>query len=208
MLRQPRALVYQVLAVVHDDQAVARLKVRGQGQEQRGSRYLANADALRKSANSQGGIRNRGQLNKPNTIREAIDELRRQVEGYARLAQPARSGDGHQATLSDELLQRRELDFATQETGELRGQVGELGIERFQHREVVRKIRVRELENAFGTREVLEPVRAEVEQRDRVREAVDHKVVRRPGKDRLPAIGCRHQPSTSIDGRSEVVSVA
>ena len=155
-------------------------------------------DRLGKLRRQELGVREARERHPEDTVREAPDELRGDLQREARLAGAARARDGDEPRpvreQRDELL---ELTLAADERDRDDGQIG--GVERPEGREVA----LAELEEALCADQVLQAVLAEVADRSVRRE----EAARRLGDDDLAAVRGGRDPRCSVDVYADVALV-
>ena len=129
-----------------------------------------------------------GQLAEPRTVAVAGEDLRGDLDGEASLADTADTGERQDARLAEGTTDDLELGRATDEGRGLHGQVAGKGVERAERREASFQIGMADLQHAFGSLEVAQPVLTEVEERHAV-ERVRRELGRRVRHDDLSPVG-------------------
>ena len=152
------------------------------------------------------GVDDRRERDEGDAAREAIRHLRRDLQRQARLAGAARAGQRQHARLLEQPHALGDLALAPDEAGHLHGQVVGDGVQAADGREVARQAVDDQLQHAFGAAEVLEPVLAEIAQRDARRERVAHEQARRLGQQHLTAVTGVRDPRRAVDVVADVVS--
>ena len=116
---------------------------------------------------TQARVGQRRQLDEPDAVGEVVDAVRGDLQREARLAGAARRRSASPAATSREQdLHLRHLPLAADEAGQLERQVVGARVERPERREVGRQVRREQLEDPLRADEVLQPVLAQVAQRD------------------------------------------
>ena len=113
----------------------------------------------------------------------------RELERQPGLAGPARAGQRQQPGRGQQAGRLLELGVAPDERRQLGRQVVRPGVERPERREVGRQAVGDDLDDAHRRAQVLEPVLAEVAQRDAVDRAVHEQVAGQAGRQDLAAVG-------------------
>ena len=167
-VNEPRDPVEQVLAVVEHQQHWAR----SHELQQR----LGDGHALlvryREHGRDRVRIGQATELHQPRAAGVAGEHFGRDLHREARLADAADSGERHNARFLEGRHDRGELVVASDERGDLRGQVGWIGVESPQRREVARERRVDDLEHPHGLREIAQAMLAEIDELTAVVEPV------------------------------------
>jgi hypothetical protein len=102
------------------------------------------------------------QLGDPDPIGEVGSDMRRDLEGEARLAHAARPGEREERRLRQPLLGSLDLAITPDERGELARKVVRKGVERPNRWEVGLQPRGHDLVQALGGRDAAQPVVTEV----------------------------------------------
>ena len=100
------------------------------------TRLLGDAEHGRHRVGHRRRVGDRGQFEKPDTVRELIGQARRDFERQAGLADPADTGQCHQPMCADRLLHLDELGLPPDEAGGLGAQVPRCRIQRREGRKV------------------------------------------------------------------------
>ena len=118
-----RGGVLEVLEVVEHEEHVAIAQRVRDGVEERPFRGLADEERRRDRRRQQVGFRDRGELDEERPVAVSQEPLRRDLEREARLAGATRPGQRDEPGPVEERLDRGDLRLATDEGGELDGQV-------------------------------------------------------------------------------------
>ena len=129
------------------------------------------------------------------------------MDSQAGLAAAPRTDQSDQGFVGQQPLQLRQLGVAAHEAGPLHRQVVRPGVQRPQRRELDGKVRIAELEDPLGARQVLEPMDTQVDQPRPLRQVVGGQLSGRLGQHRLAAVGRIADPGRPVDGRTGVVAL-
>ena len=153
---------------------------------------VISADRLAGRLEDQLRIAQRRERNPENAVGKALRRLGRRLEGEPRLARPAGPREREQARLVEEVEDRRELVFATEEGSRRNWQVR--AIQRLQQR----KVPLAELQDPLRRAQILEPVLAQIPQL-----LVDERRGRSRDED-LPAVAGRGDSGGAMDVGADV----
>jgi hypothetical protein len=153
-------------------------------------------------------VAHRAELAQPRAVAEAGQHRGRDLQGEARLADAADTGQRDGSRLPQRLGDLRHLAFTSDEGRELLGQVGRVRAQRAQRGELLGQLLVCDLEETFGVREVAQAVLAEVGEADAVDRGVAHEPQRRERAQDLTAVRHRHESRGAVRRRPVVVAVA
>ena len=205
---QFRARVEQMLAVVqHQQHATAADELQQRGH--RGPAWMVRqAQRADHRDGHQRGVGERRQVDEPRTVVEVLGELRRQLDGKPRLANPARARQRHQAVLGQQTGHIGPVGVAAHETGELHGKM--LCSNHFpstQGWEIGADVGVAQLHHSLPTWQVAQLVAAEVRQPGVGGQPVQHHVLRGSRQHGLPAMRQVAQARGPVDRGADVVPV-
>ena len=203
---QLRGRLDEMLAIVEHEQDRAVGQVLDQAIERGPARILAQPErgAGRRSDMLGGGQRR--ELDQPDAVARAVEQLGRGLQRESRLAGAAGAGQRHEPRAPQQVRDVGDLALAPDQRARLLGQVVAQAriAERAQRREVLVQARCQELEHMLGTAEVLQPVLAQVAQpRLLAGELGDHSA-----QEHLAAVPGGEQPRDAVDRRPEEVAVA
>ena len=155
----------------------------------------------------------RGERDEIRTVCEVRLHRARRLQRQARLAHPSGAREGQQPHAVDEEAVRDRphvVVTADRQVGRRRQPVGPTGAgrQRGQRRELRRQVADDELEELFGAIEVLEPVLAEVPERDVARQLVGDQLARGARDQHLSAVAGRADPRGAMDVQADVVIVS
>ena len=196
----------EVLEVVEDEQepllGEEALEALGDGS----GAGLAEPERLRDRGQDERGVGDRRERDEEDALREVLDQLGGGLEREPGLARAARAGERQQAHVvpPKPLGDRGHLALAADQRRGLDGQVRRPVLERAQRRELVRQPVDHELREPLRPRQVLEPVLAEVAQRDPVGQLVLDQLARRLRDQHLPAVSGRADPRGARDVEAHV----
>ena len=138
-------------------------------------------------------IRQRGQGDEPHAVGEVVDDVRRSLQGQARLPGSTGPSERDQPMGAYELRHLRQLALTTDQRHRLHGQVRL--VQALQRRELT----LAELEDPLRRGQVLEPVLAEVTQT-----VLARKVARRLRHQHLPTVTRSRDPRRSMDVDADI----
>jgi hypothetical protein len=128
----------QVLAVIEQQQHQPVGEEAQQRLHRGAARLIGQAECSRDGDRDDGRIRDRREVDVPDTVVEFAARFCRDFDGEPRLAGPARTGEGHQSTVGQELAHLVDLGATADEAGELcRKVMASNGIGSAQRRELV-----------------------------------------------------------------------
>ncbi len=203
-----RAGAHHVLAVVEDEQEPARLHVRAQRLRQRLAGLLAHAEGLGGHVGHEQGIADRGEVEEPDAVGIRVERVGCDLQRQPRLAEAAHAQQREEPRLAEQRGGLGKLPLASDERRELFGQVVGRRFERAQCGEILPELRMDELADLLGRRQVLQPHAAELAQRDPAGQAFANEIGERPRQQHLPAVRDAHDPRGAVDRGAEVVVVA
>jgi hypothetical protein len=122
-IHELHASLEQVLGVVEHEQQLIRGKMVAECLDQGPHRLLLDFKHLGRSLRHETRIRERGEFYEPNTVGKRVDQPARHFDHQARLARTTGTGQRHQPVRFHELLELRDLLFATDEARQVIGQV-------------------------------------------------------------------------------------
>ena len=112
-----------MLAVVEDQQQLARLEIGAERLHDRTARLFADAEHLRGLARDKRAVANRRQIDEPRAVAVAVEHIARDLQRQPRLAQAADSGQREQSGSSQESLGILDFALAADKRRELLRQV-------------------------------------------------------------------------------------
>ena len=207
-LRQPRAGLEHVLAVVEDQQHGPVAQVRDERVDDRQAALLPDAERRRDRLRHEARIRDRRELDEPRAVGEAVEHVGRELERQPRLADAPGAEQRQQARPLERLPRFVELVLAPDERRRLNRQVVGRAFQRAQRREVAPQRWMEDLVEPFGTRQVAQADEAEVAQRDVLGQPSAHQVDHRLREQHLAAVCRAHDARGAVDRGPEVVVVA
>ena len=191
-----------VLAVVdHDEQASARQRV-DDALGHRPARSGRDPEDRRHGVGHGRGIADRRQLDHPDAVGELVGQLGGDLHREPGLADPARTGEGHEPVRLHELADLLHLHLAADEARDLHRQVPGGRVQRPQRRERGLEAVRPHLVEADRRRQVPQPVLAQIDQVD-----PGDQRGRGVAHDDLAAVPGAHHPGGAVQGRPEVVVV-
>src|SRR6185503_10314629 len=104
--------------------------------------------------------------------------------------------------------QNDDLALTPEQYGWLERQVVRMDSQRTERRKVARQVRRDDLEDSFGSDQILETMLSEVEQAGPFREQIAYQIAGRLGEEHLAAVTGRHQASRPVECRAVIVAVA
>ena len=143
-------------------------------------------------------IRDRRELTQPRAVREVGDDLRRDVQRQARLADAADAGQGYQRRLPHQIGERADLGLAADERRDLTRQIAGQRIQRTQRRELRTQLRQIHLEHTHRRLQIAQPVLAQVDEVDTFGQLPKYQRRRGTRDHQLPAVRHRHQPRAPV----------
>ncbi len=189
--------------VVEDQQQTLVPEPVGQRLVDRSRGALRDAEGAGDPRRDEHGIADGLEGNEEDAVREVVRCPGRQLERQPRLAGPARAGERQQPGRGEQAGRRLELGVAPDERRQLGRQVVRPGIERSEGREVGRQAGGDDLDDPHRRAQVLEPVVAEVPQRDPVDRAIDELVPDQAGGEDLAAVGQARDPRRPVDAQPD-----
>jgi hypothetical protein len=189
----------QVLAVVDHHQGLAGAGPATQGVEHRLSLAFGHAQRGEDGCRHQGPLLQRGEAHEPGPVFELGGDLGGDLEGQARLAHPARTGQRNEPLARDAGGELFHLLGPADEAGALHGQVpGQLvqGPKRWE-------LAGAELPDKHGAAQVPQAMLAQI-----AKHQAGHELGRHPRDQHLPAVAGGHEPGGAVHRRAEVVAVA
>jgi hypothetical protein len=154
---QPRAAVEQVLTVIEQQQQPLILEMLGERLDDWLALRFPHAEHRRHRLWHETRVRERREFHEPGAIRELFERVGGNLQAHPRLAAAASARERQQAGLGNQRLQLRQRLLTPNEARGLLRQVVRYGLQRTQRRKHVLQIRVQDLIDVFGGREVLEP---------------------------------------------------
>ena len=167
------------------------------------ARLLGDAQHRRHCVGYRRRVGDRGQLEKPDTVRELIGQTRRDLGRQPGLADPAYPGQRHQPMSLDRRLHLGDLGLAPDEACGRRPQIPRTRIECPQRRKVRAQARRSDLEHPDRRRHVPQPSRPQIHQINSAEQTC-----RRVGQQDLTTVPRGHHPCGAIEHRAEVIPVA
>ena len=201
---QTRDRAQQVLAVVEDDQHPPRPQRLDDAVLQRDPGTGPHAQRPGDHLEHRLGVVGRRQLTDPRAVREARDQVRRDLQRETRLPDATHPDQRHQPRRLQRLAQRRQLLAATHERRHLQRQIPGERVQRPQRSKVRHQARRPHLEDPLRDREIGQPMLAQVDELDR---SVAHQRGRHRRHDDLLTMGDAHQARGAIDLTAVVVAV-
>ncbi len=164
----------EVLEVVEDEQQPLLGEEVLEALSDRGRAALPESERLRDRGQDERGIGDRRQRDEEHALGEVLDELGGSLQREPGLARAARPGERQQTHVlpPQSLGDRSQLALAPDQRCGLDGQVRRPVLERAQRRELVRQPVDHELREPLRPGQVLEPMLAEVAQRNPVGQVV------------------------------------
>ena len=205
---EPRRGIEQVFAVVqHEEQSLAAQEL---GDEIHDRDARAWLDTQGGGNDLEHGFRfARGrELAEPCPIPEVRQDLGRDLDREASLADAADTGEREQSPLTKRVRNVCDILVASDERADLCGEIARERVQRLQSWEVVVQLRMRKLEDALWPGQITEAMLAQVHQGDVFGQRVAHQLLGRERHHDLPTVGRGHHPSGAIHGGAEVVAVA
>ena len=124
VIHELHATLEQVLDVVEHQQQLFRSEIVAERLDHGPRRLLLECKRLRHGLRHETRIRERGELHQPYAVGKRVDQPARHFDRQARLARTTGTGQRHQPIRRHQLLELRDLLFATDEARQLIGQVG------------------------------------------------------------------------------------
>jgi hypothetical protein len=197
-----------VLAVVEHQQQAPGLEMIGERLRELRAGSLLNAQHLGDRARDEKRIRDRRELDEPHAIGIGVVGVGRRLQREPGLADAADADQREQPASCQEPLDLGGFLVATDERRDLLREVVGRPFERAQRGKVGPELRMHELIDPLGHRQILEPHGAEVAQRARGRQLPEHAIGHRLRHEDLTAVSGPHDPRRPVDGAAEVVVVA
>lgn len=151
---ETRGRADDVLTVVEHKQELALPQVVDQDVAHRSRALGLDAEGGRHGGVDQGTIGKRGKLHEPDTVAVVLDQTTRNLEREPSLSPAAHPREGEEPPLVEQLLNRCHLGLAPDEAGYRARQVVAASGDGLQRRKRVRKRRVAQLKDVFGTAHV------------------------------------------------------
>ena len=194
-----------MLAVVEDQQQLARLEIGAERLHDRAARLFADAEHLRGLARDKRAVADRRKIDEPRAVAVAVEHVARDLQRQPRLAQPADPGQREQSGSSQESLGILDFALAADKRRELLRQVVRRRFQRAQRRERLPKARMQQLVDSFRARESLEAHLTKVAERDPLVQPSDQPIRDRLREQHLATIGKRHDACRAVERRPQVV---
>jgi hypothetical protein len=204
-MRQPGAGVYQVLAVVEEQEQALVPQVVDEHLVQGASRLLMDAQRGSHGLLDEGRIGQGRQLHQPGAPGKVVEQIGSHLQRQAGLARAARPGEGQQARRREQALDFGHLALAAHKAGELDRQVVGIGCQGADGRKIEPQAGAVQLEDVLDAGNVAQPVLAQV---DQLRFALPEQGSSGGRQEDLPAVGGGHQPRGAVDGRPVIIAVA
>ncbi len=207
MLRKLRALGQQVFAVVEHQQQLPVAHIVDQRVDHRPPHVILDAQDRSHGLRHEALVGDRRQLNEPHTIRIFIDDVGGDLQRQPRLADPADSTECQEPRFLEGCLDFLLLALAANERRDLLRQVIRNRLQRSQCREIRTQLRMLDLIDVLGARQIAQANATEIAQRHAVGQPVPNKVGDSLRNQHLPTVRRTHDPCGTIDGAAEVITV-
>ncbi len=152
-------------------------------------------------------MRDRCQLDPPNSVRKAIDHVSADLHREAGLTSTTDTSQRHQPMAEEQIRNVRQLDLATDERRQRCRQVRRGVLQTSQRRELLRQSVVRQLKHSFAAPQVTEPHLPEIDHRDPVGQTVGTEICRGTRHQNLATVSECTQPSATNHRLPEVVAL-
>ena len=197
-----------MLAVVEHDERDPRSKVGGELNGQRVPGLLLQAQDLGQRRRHRSRIDQRRQVDEPDAVGERIEHVGSYLERQAGLADAAGPDQRQQPCCGQQAPGFGGFMLAAYERRQRARKVRRCAGERPQRRKVLPQLRVDELIDGLGGREIAQAQRPQIPQRERGRQTLAHEVGHRARHDDLPAVRRPHDALGTVDRAAEEVGIA
>ena len=196
-----------MLAVVEHEQHVALPQRVDQLTRHVSRTFGPHVERRRDSGRHQLGIAHRGQLDEPDPVARAADDMLGYPQREARLAAAARARQGDEPLPLQQRAHCTRLGLAAHEAREVRGQVVERAIDRPKWTSDILQAGAAYVEHLLEPPEVLQPMLTQVAEPDPGWDVLAESKSCRRRHEHLATVANCHQSCNPIDGRPEEVIV-
>ena len=203
-----RRRVEDLLEVVEDEEDVAVAEIAPERLDHRPVGGFPEADRGADRRGHEVRVADGGELDEEDAVLVCGQAFGGDLQREARLACSAGPGQRDEAGPLEQITDRGDLVFATDEVRQLDGQVVRASVEGPESRECRRETGRLDLVDALRSRQVLETMRAELGEADIVREGLGEERARRIGQEDLASVPGSRDAGRAVNVETQVVVAA